>query len=569
MPIKHLKASVIFFFTIYSSLSFAVDAGDVLKQIERSQEENPQLKKPPQLDEAPVLKTKSQGQSFEVKHFTFEGNSLIPSEELEAHLQRFKGNNITLDDLNEAKNSIVLYYKSKGFIVQTSLPKQDITDGDVNITIVEARSGGASLDINPEIVYHVKPKIIEDIINARNPKNDPLNLNKLDSSVLIANDLPGIRVKSTLKVGAQTGQSTPSISLENEPWINLKASVDNYGARATGRVRYIAAGSLLSPLKLGDRFDTIYMHTSGIEYLKLGYSIPVGNYGLRIGLNGSALDYNVVENITSVGAKGSSETIQIEASYPLVRTRLANLKLNSSFDARHFKNEDNLQGKVSEYRVNSFTAGFSGDLINRYFDGGQTVGSVNLDIGKPDYDNSPSAFQAAQMQNKVDSQFSRIRLNLNHIQFMRDDLSIILKMDGQYASDNLDSSQKIYLGGYSGVRAYPLSEGSGSKGFIINAEIKKQLPLSLTLTGFYDFGYAKQYTDQTGSNGSPIFNGQRNSFNLKGAGVSIDWVGPYNSVFSASWSRRIGDNPNPQANGADIDGNHSSNFYWLKITTSY
>ena len=59
---------------------------------------------------------------------------------------------------------------------------------------------------------------------------------------------------------------------------------------------------------------------------------------------------------------------------------------------------------------------------------------------------------------------------------------------------------------------------------------------------------------------------------MKGYGASIEWtgfLGPYRSTFSAIWSRRIGNNPNPQADGTDSDGGHSDNFYWFKASTAF
>jgi len=59
---------------------------------------------------------------------------------------------------------------------------------------------------------------------------------------------------------------------------------------------------------------------------------------------------------------------------------------------------------------------------------------------------------------------------------------------------------------------------------------------------------------------------------MKGYGTSIEWtgfVGSYRSTLSAIWSRRIGNNPNPQADGTDSDGTKHSNFYWLKASMSF
>jgi hypothetical protein len=127
-----------------------------------------------------------------------------------------------------------------------------------------------------------------------------------------------------------------------------------------------------------------------------------------------------------------------------------------------------------------------------------------------------------------------------------------------------------WVSGNSGVRAYPSSEGSGSEGFIFNAEIRKELPRNFTFSGFYDFGYAKQYVDNATTLGTSITTGNtKNEFNLKGYGLALSWSGPFRSNFSGMWARRIGNNPNPQATGTDSDGSHPGNFYWLQANINF
>jgi hemolysin activation/secretion protein len=155
----------------------------------------------------------------------------------------------------------------------------------------------------------------------------------------------------------------------------------------------------------------------------------------------------------------------------------------------------------------------------------------------------------------------RLRSNINNTQFFNETFSSVIKFNGQLSNSNLDSSQKFYLGGATGVRAYPASEGGGSEGFLMNLELHKQLPANFSFLGFYDYGFAKQYVDD-----GNVFATGRNSFNMKGYGASVKWNGELGKIrptLSLIWSRRIGENPNPQANGTDSDGSQPGNFYWM------
>ena len=75
------------------------------------------------------------------------------------------------------------------------------------------------------------------------------------------------------------------------------------------------------------------------------------------------------------------------------------------------------------------------------------------------------------------------------------------------------------------------SGAAGSEGQMINIEIRQQLPEKLMVAAFYDWGRVSKTT---------ITN--LDSYNLSGYGLSVSWVGPYQTNIKAIWARRIGNN---------------------------
>ena len=61
------------------------------------------------------------------------------------------------------------------------------------------------------------------------------------------------------------------------------------------------------------------------------------------------------------------------------------------------------------------------------------------------------------------------------ITFPGQDYSAFASFSGQMAGGNLDPSEKFYLGGSTGVRAYPSGEAGGSTGQLISLELRRQL----------------------------------------------------------------------------------------------
>lgn len=566
-----MKIRALLFYTVFlsslliSQFALAVDAGDQLNQIERNQKQKEPLKNPPRIEEdKETPKPKSQGTTFKVVSFSFEGNKLISSNELQVFLKEYLNREITLDELKLAVDSLAVLYKDKGYLATASLPKQDITEGNVKIIIIEATFGGAQLKLDPNTKYRIHPEIIQKFIEHNNQKGKILNLNTLDRAVLIADELPGAGVSQSLQPGTKDGETDSLININNEPSYVAMLSADNYGSKATGPVRYQANASFLSPLGMGDRIDLGLLHSKGTDYGRLSFNRPIGYSGLRMGINASALKYDVIAGAAlSQKPEGTAETAQIEASYPVYRSRTFDLSLASFLERKHFRNKSQ-ESVVSNYLVDLFNIGSFLNHKNTLFIAGETSASLDLDLGYANYNNSPSDFKSNMITQDIQGRFNRLRWNINNTQFFTETISSVLKFSGQLSDSNLDSSQKFYLGGASGVRAYPTSEGSGSEGFLLSAALHKELTASITAIGFYDYGFARQYVDDGNLHATG-----RNSFNMKGYGTSIEWagfIGTYRSTLSAIWSRRIGNNPNPQVDGTDSDGTKHSNFYWLKAS---
>ncbi|MCX7178390.1 MAG: BamA/TamA family outer membrane protein [Proteobacteria bacterium] len=131
-------------------------------------------------------------------------------------------------------------------------------------------------------------------------------------------------------------------------------------------------------------------------------------------------------------------------------------------------------------------------------------------------------------------------------------------LTGQLASKNLDSSEKFYLGGSSGVRAYPASEGGGAEGHLLTLELRWRLPEGITLTAFHDNGRVtvNRHNDYIGA-ATP------NVISLRGSGLALAWQTSSGLNLKLTWARRQGSNPNPTASGNDQDGSLKDNRLWL------
>jgi hemolysin activation/secretion protein len=180
---------------------------------------------------------------------------------------------------------------------------------------------------------------------------------------------------------------------------------------------------------------------------------------------------------------------------------------------------------------------------------------------------SPNATADAAAANTAGA-FRKWSVNFNREQALTVQSTWYIQTAAQWANRNLDSSEKLYLGGASGVRAYPSNEAGGTLGGTVTTGIRHRLTDTLTLNGFTDWGRIRVYQRNTNAAGNDITS--LNTQSLQGTGLTLLWRGQQGQELSATWSRRIGHNPAAQpSTGADSDGTLKLNRLWLSAMLNF
>jgi hemolysin activation/secretion protein len=385
-----------------------------------------------------------------------------------------------------------------------------------------------------------------------------LNAAALDRALLVLDDLPGVAVSGNLAPGEREAETDLILKLADEPLFSGEAGLDNTGSRATGEQRLTLNAFLRSPLKIGDQLSANLIHSEGSNYARLAYSLPLGHDGLRLRVNASQLDYDVITpEFAAARINGNSTTWGLDVQYPLIRSRTQNLYLSAAYDDKEFDN--NANGTTStRYGVRNISVGLIGNLFDKFGGGGANLASLTFTAGEVDLDGSPNKAAVA-TTTQTHGNFTKLRYVLSRQQALTSDLSLYALLSGQFASKNLDSAEKFYLGGANGVRAYPSNEGGGSEGTMLNAELRWRVVPNWVVTGFYDWGHVTVNRNNSFT-GAPTLN----RFDLDGLGASVAWSGPLGLALKGAYARRLGDNPNRDAaTGKDQDGSLDRDRFWL------
>ena len=521
------------------------NAGQLLQQIEKDrgtalpQKPLPEVI-PIQAPQAPVT-----GATITVTAFKFVGNTLIDSKVLAKTVAGYTNRPIGFAELQNAAVAVAEAYREAGWVVRSFLPKQDIENGIVTIQIVEAIFGGIRFE-GEEQSHRLELARATAMIDAVQGKGKAISVKKLERGLLLLNDLPGVIATATLQPGEAEKETVLALKLSDEPFFSGNVGIDNTGPRYTGSERITANFYLNSPGKRGDQAIANLIHSQGIDYARLAYSLPWGYQGWRINGTAAVLNYKLVaDEFKSLKGEGSSTSLGLDASRPLIRSNFRNLYVGFNFDHKRLDNQAN-HVTSSRYNLNKLSVSLNGNLFDKQ---GKSINSAGLTLSRGDVDLGSLDFGETA---ELSGNFNKLNYYVSRQQVVTDSISAFATLSGQAASSKLDSSEKFSLGGSTGVRAYPASEGEGSSGQLLALELRKRLPNGYSASGFIDVGHISD------SSSGP------SSYTLKGAGLALAWQAQFGLNVKATWAHRIGDNPNPTIAGNDQDGSLHKNRFWLQ-----
>ena len=512
------------------------------------------------------------GAKVKVESFKVTGNTAFKTEQLEYLLAGYVGKELDLAGLDEAAGVISQFYRQQGyFVARAYLPAQEVSGGNLEIAVVEGRLG--AIKFTPAADVRLSKDVAEMILNGAAPVGAPINENSVERGLMLLNDLPGVSVKSTLVPGATPGTSDLVVEATEGGLLGGSVDIDNYGSKFTGAMRVGATLNLNDVSGNGDQVNIRAMTSGkGMTYGRLAYSLPVGQYGTKVGVAGSTMSYTLGSDFAALDAKGKSNVASIYAVQPFLRSRNANVYATVSFDGKNL-NDEQLGKSTTDKSISVWALGLSGDSRDGLGGGGMNTGSLTFTSGKLDLDGNANYAANDAITAKSAGNYSKIGYSLARLQRVDDDWSVYGSLSGQRAgSHNLDSSEKFTLGGL-GVRAYPQGEAAGDSGTLLNLEARYNLGATdygnLQISGFYDKGSVTLHS-KTWTGWQPVGRpGFPNSYSISGMGIGVNLSKDADYSIRASLAWKLGSNPGADAAGRDSDNNDRSARFWLQATKQF
>ena len=349
--------------------------------------------------------------------------------------------------------------------------------------------------------------------------------------------------------------------------------IDDSGSRSTGFTKGLIGISFNDFLKQGETFSIREIHTSGngSDYLELGAKFPVGLEGSTLAFRAGAINYDVGQQNASLDASGNSDFMDVNFIKPIFKSKDLNLDFGiSGIRASYIENRGGgsspghpATDKVDQRLDLSLYFNFYDKLFNQSGTTGKLVfshGDVDAahivdDIGGPS------------------GSFSKIVAQFNRLEKITEQDNLYIRFKGQYALTALDAAEEFSLGGLYNVRVYPNSEGGGpdnaDSGFVINFELERMLNKNLKAFAFYDFGKIQIYDDPTGQFPKGGFKVYKNEYNLKDAGLGMEWEVMSNTKVNMLWAHKLGNNHGRRTDGTNFDRTNTTDMLRFGFTQQF
>lgn len=466
----------------------------------------PGIVTPPKLHE----KQSTQGQSsneqkiVELDAIILEGNTVFPSEELNALTKSYLYKPVSIDELEELRRAITYYYINKGYITSgATFPPNPIEGKTLRIKIVEGKLGEVRVNGHGWL----RQSYIENRLIPR--KNNPLNMNLLqDQFRLLLTDPLFERLNGRLIPGSDRGASILDLEVTRARPYQLSAISDNYRAPSVGGIALGANAWIRNLTRQGDLIDFTFLTsapTGGDAYQYSGtWMVPISDYGTRAYFSANNANVSIIEEpLTNINIKSDSFAVEGGLNQLLIDNLQRRLSVGAGISFKD--NETSLLG-----RSFSFIPGLP--------DGKNQISTVRINqeyierwekfalAFRSTFSVGVDAFGSTIQKNhlKPDSEYfawlGQTQGIWNLLQIKSD---FVFRGAVQISDDPLLPLERMAVGGRHTVRGYRQNQLVRDNGYAASTELHfhligdAQAKFRFDLVPFFDFGAGWNNNDST------------------------------------------------------------------------
>lgn len=250
----------------------------------------------------------------------------------------FAGKKVSVADIFALAAQVEQAYVRAGYaFVRVSVPPQKIADGGpVRLFVVDGYIESIDIDALPAAVRDVVRRRAEGLIGVRH-----LLLTTLERRLLIAGDVAGVRLRSTLTRGAAVG-AVQLILNGTHQLASASLSIDNRLSSSLRQWQFGSSVSINSALGYGEQiYGSLISNQDLLKTVSpdprmrvfgVGVVIPVGFDGMTLTPEYTNSRTHGLAAAGAVDTRGELQRWSMRFVYPLIRTRSETLSISSAIE---------------------------------------------------------------------------------------------------------------------------------------------------------------------------------------------------------------------------------------------
>ena len=412
----------------------------------------------------------------------------------------FIGQPIRRNSLDELKKQVLAYYRSHGRpLVSVVFPRQDITDGNVRLIVVESKVN----QIKVQEPKHFALRQIEKGLHLH--PGEPVDNQQLSQDIAALNRNPFRRTSALLSPGEKPWTTNIDIITEDRYPFRFYAGSDNTGNPVTEKSRLFAGINWGNALNLGHIAS--FQWTAALDLKKMmsytgSYTVPF-SWGSTLTAFGG---FSKIEpELTGLKSEGTSGQISARYKIPLpTYNRRLTQEFTAGYDYKQTNNNlafaatPSVAIDTKTVELSQFTASY---LVKYEWPQNSVSGWIDVYVSpfRKWFENQ-SATAYNRLQPGALPQYGYTQLTVND-EFEFSKWSLWGQWRMQLSTNTLLPSEQFGLGGYSTVRGYQERLVNFDNALCLNFELRspswsffeyfKSKRARDTLYGlvFFDLGY--------------------------------------------------------------------------------
>lgn len=388
--------------------------------------------------------------------------------------ERLAGKRVSAAELFEAAGELETAYARAGYLlVRVSLPPQTITDGaPVRMAVTDGYVERVDVSALPERVRGRVAATLAPLVGKRGVQKG-----ELERRLLLASDIPGVTLRSTLKAGDQPGGTIVVIDGRYDP-VSGSVSANNSLSDQLGPVTIGLNAQLNSVFGLGETIygslngypgfggDNIFSADPRNRQIAIGAILPLGTDGVWLNVEGVDSQTNPDNNF-GFRIRDKFQRLSTRLGYDWWRARDLNLTAVAAFDVANETETFIAPGvdvPIAEDRLRVIRLMQQGSLF--VGEAGQFTGSVTLSIGLDAFGARSPTPTLPMTRFGAEPNFQKLALSASYAQALaggRVQLSALARAQTSFGAA-LPASEQISFGGVGSLSAYDLGTVTGDSG---------------------------------------------------------------------------------------------------------